>query len=50
MVLDNSARAKDFNRSTMGCGCMVAGGSSLVAIAMLVLVSRRRRWALIQTR
>ena len=48
VMLDNTTQVKDANRATvMGMGCMVAGGGSLVAIgiSMLVLVARRRRWS-----
>ncbi len=47
VMLDNTARAKDLNRSTIGMGCMVAGGGSLVAMGMaaLILLARRRRLA-----
>ncbi len=47
VTLDNTVRIKDFKTSTMGCHCMVAGGGSLVAmgVAILVMLARRRRFA-----
>ena len=47
VTLDNSEKIKQVNHDTMASpgGCMAAGGSSLIAIAvaMFVVIARRRR-------
>jgi MYXO-CTERM domain-containing protein len=42
-TIDNAATVDDFNRSSVGCGCAVAGGGSLVGIGVMLLVLSARR-------